>query len=1090
MSILGRFANLIWFLFNWFLLVAVGCAALIGFYLYQRADERVRAYAEQVIGALYPELDVHVESAHLVEREGFRLTQISLKRKHADNSELELAHLEEVLFKCRPTLEDLLGGHVEITEVILRQPTLRATRQRNGRWNLAGLDRWPAVGSRLPPLVRVEDATLEVMDASRQPTGFFVIRDVRLSVQPEHEAAVEGTRSHRFRVEGSFTGDHFQRGTLRGVVEPQQGAWHVQGQLADLTISKELQSAVPVELGHRLEVLGDLHAHCGLTFDVWRDHRASSVRSSGNGILTDGRLTEAGLSLPLNDISASFAWGDGRLRVDDATGRYGEACIRLQCMCDGTAVDSPAVVRGAVDHIRLDRNYLSGFPREWQDCWQRLQPQGLASVNFEVVRADGAWRPQVEIRCHDVGLQWERLPYPVEAMEGDVQIRGDDVTFNLSSRLARQPLRIKGQIRHPGPDWTGWFEARTDSPMVVDERLVEALPERARRIVRSLAAHGQVTFECRHQRDDPTQPTRHELHTQVTRGSVTYDGFPYPLHNVTANIDYVNGIWTFRDAVGFNDTCRVTCFGQYQPQARQDALRLRFMATNVGLEAELRDALPPTTQGIWRSLAPEGTIDRVVADVRYSPASRQRQISVEMAQHDPRNDSAERTNKLSMRMKELPLRVDSITGSAVYENGHLRFRKVRGQHEGVALAADGEVAVAADGSWGLHLSHFSVDRAHLGATILQALPGALARLIDRMQIQGAISLDGECSISGKSGVAASRNGAWRVLMDVDDASAHLGSRCEHINGLIRLAGESRADEFGCRGELDIDSLIIEGAQATSIKGPIWLDNQRAVAGEWIADAGNGSPSRPIEAHVLGGTVRSSFQVANSDDGAFEAHLRLMDADLAQIKLLHPRASVDVRGHTWADMTLTGNRQGKHTYQGSGKVYLRNTNLYELPLFLALFKTMRTGSTDRTAFTASDAKFRLQGTHLYLDQLDLIGDTLTLKGVGEISLDRKLNLDFYSVMGREDAYLPAIRPLLGMASRRFLLVKVTGTLDDPRMTREVLPGLNDTLKSLFPEESKETTTSTLVQHRSTPAGSSVQPVSAESAMETPTSGPVP
>ena len=38
----------------------------------------------------------------------------------------------------------------------------------------------------------------------------------------------------------------------------------------------------------------------------------------------------------------------------------------------------------------------------------------------------------------------------------------------------------------------------------------------------------------------------------------------------------------------------------------------------------------------------------------------------------------------------------------------------------------------------------------------------------------------------------------------------------------------------------------------------------------------------------------------------------------------------------------------------------------------------------------------------------------------------------------------------MASRRFLMVKVQGTLDSPRMTREVLPGLNETLQPLFPE----------------------------------------
>ncbi len=635
--ILGRLANLIWFLFNWFLLVGVACAVLIGFYFYHRVDERVRLCAEQFISALYPELNVHVQSAHLIEREGFRLGHISLKRENAEGGELELAHLEEVLIECRPTLKDVLGGHMEIAEVVVRQGTLRATRQRDGRWNLAGLDRLPAFGGRSPPVIRLEDATLEVMDISRQPTGFFVVRDVRLTVHPERDEAASQEITDRFQFEGSFTGDHFQRGTLRGVVIPSEQGWRVRGQLADLTISRELRTALPVELSQRLEALGDLHAHCGLTFDVWRDPQISDrVQYSTNGTLTDGRLTEPSLNLPLTDISASFAWGDGMLRVDDVTGRFGEACLRLQCRREGTLPTSPVVVRGAVDHIRLDRDFVAGFSPEWQAWWQQLQPRGVASVKFELVNEEGKWRPQVDVRCHDVALQWNRLPYPVEALEGDVHLNAQEVGFNLWSRLPRQPLRVRGQIRHPGPEWTGWFESRTDGSMVFDERLVEALPEKARKIARDLQAHGRIAFQCRHHREDPALPAQHELHAQVTRGSVAYVGFPYPLHDVTANIDYVHGIWTFRDAMGFNDTCRVTCFGQYDPQEPQDALRLRFLATNVALETELRDALPPATQSIWHTLAPAGAIDRVVADYAYTPASRRQHVSVELTQQEQR----------------------------------------------------------------------------------------------------------------------------------------------------------------------------------------------------------------------------------------------------------------------------------------------------------------------------------------------------------------------------------------------------------------------------------------------------------------------
>ncbi len=162
----------------------------------------------------------------------------------------------------------------------------------------------------------------------------------------------------------------------------------------------------------------------------------------------------------------------------------------------------------------------------------------------------------------------------------------------------------------------------------------------------------------------------------------------------------------------------------------------------------------------------------------------------------------------------------------------------------------------------------------------------------------------------------------------------------------------------------------------------------------------------------------------------------------------------VRGRASGAFRIGGTHHGAHTYRGAGTAQLRDTNLYELPFMLALMRTMRTGSRDRTAFTESDMEFRVQGNHLYFDRLDLQGDALTMKGVGEMNVDREIDLSFYTVVGREDAYFPLVRPLLGMASRRFLVVRAGGTIDEPIMSREVLPGLNDTLRQLFPEELTE------------------------------------
>ncbi len=197
-------------------------------------------------------------------------------------------------------------------------------------------------------------------------------------------------------------------------------------------------------------------------------------------------------------------------------------------------------------------------------------------------------------------------------------------------------------------------------------------------------------------------------------------------------------------------------------------------------------------------------------------------------------------------------------------------------------------------------------------------------------------------------------------------------------------------------------------------------------------------------------MQCDAQMMLDEEGSFETRMELAGADLAAIlrDYGNPLGRIDGRAHSF--LTLSGTRQGTHTWRGQGGIRLRETNLYELPIVLSLLRTLRTGSTDRSAFDEADIDFRLQGEHAYLDHVDLRGDALTLKGIGELSRDLDVNINFYTVVGREDSYVAAVRPLLGMASRRMLVVKVRGPLDRPEMTREVLPGLNESLQQWFPE----------------------------------------
>ena len=125
----------------------------------------------------------------------------------------------------------------------------------------------------------------------------------------------------------------------------------------------------------------------------------------------------------------------------------------------------------------------------------------------------------------------------------------------------------------------------------------------------------------------------------------------------------------------------------------------------------------------------------------------------------------------------------------------------------------------------------------------------------------------------------------------------------------------------------------------------------------------------------------------------------------------------------------------------GSAQLRDGNLYELPLVLALIRRLSSGKRNNTAFNSCDVLFQVRANHVYFDRFDLSGDAISLKGIGEMGLDRQLDLDFYSIVGREQLWNPLVRPILGEASRQFLRIHVGGTPDRPVTTREVFVALN-------------------------------------------------
>ncbi|HMC11855.1 MAG TPA: AsmA-like C-terminal region-containing protein, partial [Pirellulaceae bacterium] len=289
--------------------------------------------------------------------------------------------------------------------------------------------------------------------------------------------------------------------------------------------------------------------------------------------------------------------------------------------------------------------------------------------------------------------------------------------------------------------------------------------------------------------------------------------------------------------------------------------------------------------------------------------------------------------------------------------------------------------------------------------------------------------------------------------DVEGGRLLTATPVEHIHGGVSLSGRQSGEGLFARGELKVDSAMIRGIQLANLQGPYWFDGRQLVFGAFAdRDTKTGAP-RQVTARLLGGLLSLDGMLLSAD-GTFDIQASLANANLGEIgRELAPHQPPS-SGKVFGLVHVGGNGQGKHTWYGDGKISLREADLYQLPAMITLLKLLSIQRPDSTAFTNSNIDFRIEGDDLAFERIDFSGDAISLKGKGRMNAQRQIDLKFYPLVGREERQLPIFRPLLGQTGQEFMLIEVTGSIDQPEITRTPFPRLDARLAQLFPELARD------------------------------------
>jgi hypothetical protein len=1040
----SRIINFCWFWFKWGLIACVIGAALLVPYFYHRLDEEIRCRIVQLLAKQYPGLQLKIRSAALMKGEGISLRGLSIIDPAAEGPGAELLNYDECFIACPTDLSDLVGGEPRATRVTFRRPTLRMTRRGDGTWSASRLLPVPRLSNGAMPEIQVENGTIEVFDPTKTPACTFTLRDVNLTITPipPSNAQVETTR--RRHIQGTATGDYFRQVIFDGEVDVDRPTVNMSGKIEGMEISPELRTALPYVQGCDLSLLGSLRGETEAHFQVNYDPAAAERwKFDVTGQLTRGRIDDPRLRRPLTEIQAAVHVDNRGFSIRDLKARSNQATLSLACS-GGLTAASPLELEGEIRQVPLDGQLLAILPGELQRHWRELQPEGVVDAAIGLSYDGHVWRPRVRVRCEKVSFVHERFRYRLDGGNGWLELKDDRLTIDLFTYSENQLIRLLGEIRNPFTGPTGWLRAKCDA-LPLDEKLLQAIPDEAQPLARSLDMRGTAAVELAVSRDVANGPLHQHLRVRPEGCSLRYKDFPYAISKIVGQLEMDDGNWSFRNLEGYNGTSRITGEGTFAESPKGKEFALRLTAGNVPLEGELRGALPLGLRQIWKLLQPHGIID-LTSNVRYLAGTNHLDVTVRA---EPRSETC------SLEAVQFPYRLENVQGVFAYAGGRVTFERFSAWHGPVKLACNGNCEFRDDG-WQLQLNQIVVDRLRLDRQFMQVLPPQLKKSLSELNATGPISLQGDVVVARGADPAKPAVSQWTLRLGLNQVGLDCGVRLENLYGrVVDVNGWSDGTHYQMRGELDIESMTCRDLQLTQVMGPFWIDEQKAMFGSWVAWQENQAlppgqaqqRMRPITARVLGGSIDGDGWTTLGEQPHYNVRARVVDADLSACDRALAGKDRNLSGRIDAAVALEGSGRSRNTMRGDGNLRLRNANIYELPAMVAMLKFLSFKPNDPNAFSNCESVFQVRAEHLSFSKLDFNGDAISLSGKGEMSFQGDLNMVFTATLGRGDAGVPFLHNLFRGVNQQIMQIHVTRNIQDPHISREAFPGVNQALKNL-------------------------------------------
>jgi hypothetical protein len=931
-----------------------------------------------------------------------------------------------------------------------------------GNWSISALDPQPDPESS-PPSIEFHDVMLRLYKDSTLAADVVALHDIQGRISPQvctQPSATDSGLNTRCPMRTELTCQSsgvVKQIQLSGYLDPNNGSWDAQGRFEQLNFSPRLLSMLPPRFAQYFYQLSGLECQSSCTFSA--TYQASQpIQFEILGTIVDGRLRDPRLPYPLEELNSDFFCNNNMLQLRSMRARSGATELELNTDIMGFRVDVPIEIHASVNNLALDHRLYESLPEDLQKQWDLLQPAGNLNGTIQLSFDGQQWTPSASIECLGVSLNPWIFPYPLNDIRGQVQFRnGTFSSAQLQGLAGGQAVTSEFSLSHRDDRWVGRLACKTAGPVAVDEQLISALTQRdnppsgAETFVRSLSPRGTIELtEFALQCPENESTWHRSIDAKVYGGSIQYHGFPYPIYDIRGRIVAKDDQWWLDQFEGHNDSGHILCSGSWK-SAEQGALpfELKFDANAIAIEDELYRALTLDAQSIWNELQPAGSIDRV--QVLLTRPNSTSAVTTRVSIQEQSASNRDTGRSLRIEPRAFPFILNDLDCSIDYSPGSVVIHNASGVNGDSRLSIRGQCQPQADGRWLADIQWQPRTRVIVDGQLLKSLPKTIRESLVSLDFRGPLSVLGTSQILFPNQHNNSHSTAWDCQLDVENGQLGDGNMLGAMRGTIWTQGVSHEGQLQASGNVSMDALTIRGIPVTRLQGPFAMQGNNIFFGSQVADKATGKfAGQAVE--MTADTLTGKLTLSGTgmlDTGKFDLNASLKDADLDGLLQDVGVNRVETQALCDARLSFNGIPWNTQTWSGEGDISLRDAKLLELPFMIRLMRVASVNADDDSAFQRADIHFDIDGDRIPLS-ITCDGEILRLRGEGWTNLRKDIDLELYSYVGRRPIY-SVVSPLLSESRyATFMMIEITGTLDNPVMERRPFPQIEATLQQIFPE----------------------------------------